>query len=96
MVMMIEEDKQMTQEKKHSELPFKLYYDGGLYSNGFEESGADAKFIARSCNNFYPLLEACKRGAEVLYLEGTHYVFTKEERKEIAEYMIELWKEWAK
>lgn len=74
----------MTQEKKHSELPWGLIYKGsfngpegepvsisnGTYgivphkNCGWNASPKDLKFIVRACNNFYPLLEACKLSLE--------------------------------
>lgn len=59
----------MTQEKKHIELPWNIHSDWGDtcgISNTNEKNVCslldkeEAKFIVRACNNFYPLLEACK------------------------------------
>ena len=70
----------MTQEKKHSELPWKIQKAGESilivnedevvatthYNNCIAPQSAmsNAEFILRACNNFYPLLEACQKALE--------------------------------
>lgn len=103
MVIMIEEVKQMTQEKKHSELPWypnfnchidkvtnsliiegpqTIYHakDKPIFINasGPIASKEDLRFIIKACNNFYPLLEACKEALKVFKDENTGKYFSKE------------------